>query len=147
MMTHAFIPITLFAFFLAGCCSQKNWIYQEVISDFPQFDSKQLTHHSENEFNGFEVQFLKGEFGILGFLNARMGQISSDKVVFQIGGIAHCYQGILMEGSQRMKLSNEATLALIQALLEGETIQISMGNLLSPICVENFSRQYKKFYR
>lgn len=139
------IPTILLAFLLTGCCSQKNWVYKEVISDFPQFDSKQLTHLSEDTFSGFEVQFLKGEFGTLGFLNTYIGQVPSDTVVLQIGGVFHCYQGVLMEGNQRMQLPDEATATLIQALLEGETVQVSMDNFSSLLSPENFTKKYKKF--
>ena len=129
---------------LAGC-AQKGWIYTQVISDCPQFNSAQLRHIPHNAFSGIEVQFLKGEFGILCFLSVYSRQILSNHVVLMIEGTQTEYTATLMQGEQRMLLPPEATENMIRALLSGNAVVIYLEGFSTELCPENFLRKYKKF--
>jgi hypothetical protein len=110
-------------FFLAGC-QQKGWIYRKVVSDSPQFNSAQWKHVTEHAFNGIEVQFLKGDFGTLGFLNVYSRRIPSGALIIQIESASYPFTGIVMEGGQRLLLPDEATETILQALRSGQKVWI-----------------------
>jgi hypothetical protein len=146
-MGNLFVYLAACIFLLGSCCQQKGWIYREVISDFPQFDSAQLMHVPENKFNGIEVELLTGEFGTLGFLNVYCGQIPSGTLILQIGGCNYPYTGIVMEGGQRLLLPDAAIQTIIQSLLSGQTIRVCLEGFWTELCPENFSRRYCRFSR
>lgn len=130
----------LFLFLTTGCNRHSSWIYQEVVSDYPLFDSHQLTFTPENKFNGLEVQFLKGNFGTIGFFNILCREIDSENFSLLINGSLSFYKGILMAGGQRLQLPPEATSSLISALLEGNQVIATFGNYYSIILPANFAK-------
>lgn len=139
--------ICLTSLFLTGCCQQKNWVYREVVSDYPQFDSSQLIRRPSNEFSGIEVQILNCACERVGFLSIYCGEIHSPIFIIEIDNGRYVYEGLLMEGSQKVQMPDEATELLITALLDGQMVQIYFDHFSVTLYPENFSRQYRKMSR
>jgi hypothetical protein len=119
---------------LAGCCQQKGWVFQKVISDYPQFDSAQLIYVPDNRFSGVAVQLLQGEFGTVGFLNAYSRMLVSNRVVIQVGECFYSYLGTLLEGGQKLLLPQEATVLLVQTLLSGQKSIVYLDGFSTELC-------------
>lgn len=143
-MKHHSLSLLLSFVFLTGC-TQKGWIYKQVVSECPQFNSAQLTHVPESNFSGIEVQFLTGAFGTLGFLNIYANQILSNEVTLQIEEARYFYTALVMKGCMRLLLPNEATQAMIEALLAGQIVTVQLDGFCTQLRPENFSKKYKRF--
>jgi hypothetical protein len=101
---------------LSGCSENRSWIYQKVVSDFPQFKSSLQTSRIENEFTSFEVQFLKGRFGIVGFFNLYTQMTCCSHFTLVIQEKSFSFDGIVMAGGQRLLLPADATTTILEAL-------------------------------
>lgn len=137
-----YFALAVFLCFLASCCQQKGWIYSEVVSDGSQFDSNLLMHVPSNQFSGIEVQILTGEFGRVGYLCVYR-HITNPTFVFQIDDHQYIYEGIIMEGNQRMQIPDKATELLITALLNNQSILIYFDSFSTYLNPENFGKKYK----
>lgn len=138
-------PILLFV--LAGCQTPQEWIFRDVVSDSPRFDSKLLMHIPGSYFNGIEIQILDGEFGRVGYLCVHSHQICSSLFSLEIENEVFFFNGYLMEGAQKMKMPEDTLSLLISALLRGQTVYIYCENYFTILEPCNFSSQYKKFNR
>lgn len=128
---------TLFLLILIlGSCRPSPWIYQSVCSDFPQFNSSQITYLSKDPFQEIEVQILNGHFGKIVFFNALCGELKSDLFTLKIQERHYQYRGMMMEGNQRLMLPLEAAEQLLSAIFKGYEVFASMDHYyanLSPI--------------
>lgn len=134
--------ILLFLFLTASCARHSPWIYQEVISDSPQFNSYQLTYTPNNLFNGLEMQLIRGQFGLIGFFNVYCREITSDSFSLMIDGNSSYYTGILMKGGQRLQLPTQATAQISAALLEGHRILATLSGYSTWIEPANFAKVF-----
>lgn len=145
------IRFILFIVLLYSCSPRSCWLYQEVDSDCPQYNSANLTHPSANTFNGIGLQLLTGPFGTLGYLNVYCGSIPSfdeegrtAKVLFIIDGTHYQFDGILHEGQQKVLLPDEATQLVIRALLDNQSVCIVMKGYLGEISAVGFCSRYNR---
>ncbi len=124
---------TLLLLLFSACSPQNAWIHRKVCSDCARFNSTQLIYCSQSSYSGIEVQFLKGEFGIIGSLNVYAYSIQTPTLLFRIEDETYSFEGIVMEGGQKLQLPPEATDLLIQALLDGHKVQIFMGQFYTEL--------------
>lgn len=136
---------------LASCGRKEVWQYREVVSDCPQFNSANLTHCPSNPFTGIEVQFLKGEFGTLCFLNVfcreiipLLGDPKSALAILEIDQTQYPFKAIRMESGQRALLPDEAACLLISALSNASTVTIYLDSYVTQISSEKFPYYFKK---
>lgn len=135
-----------------GCARQNNWSYREVISHSPQFDSFQLQHLPEKDLSGIGVELLKGSFGTYCYLTVNCCQIppfrqdpTSALLVLQINEQTYPYKTERMEGGQKVKLPDEATQKLLEALGEGNAVTVYLEGFMEEIQPRNFFKFSKKF--
>ncbi len=140
------ITLLLLVFSLTGCRG-KGWFYSDVKSDCARFNSALLSHCSPEAFNGIELQLLRGEFGILAFLNISSGSLNSPTAALEIEGIRYLYTAHVMQGGQRVLLPPEAADFIITSLLNGLNVKICLNGYMSEFFPENFARKYKCFSR
>lgn len=117
--------------FISACSPQKNWIYREVSSKLPEFESSYLQLPPQNELTGIGVEILSCVTGTTAYLNVISRQIPPFQgnpaeaiVVFQIGDEKIPYKAHRMEGGQRLLLPHEATEKLIKVLSQDKTLKI-----------------------
>ncbi|MFZ0566054.1 MAG: hypothetical protein WAM28_07710 [Chlamydiales bacterium] len=111
-----------------------------------------LTFPPANKFTGIELQFLRGQFGLQGYLNIYsrcipLSDPSSNAAVFaiQINNQRYRYQGFCMEGEQRLLLPRQATDQIIEALLACQTVAIYLEGFSAEISPYKFQKLYKQF--
>ena len=138
--------VLLFLLLLAACTQEKSWTYQEVKASAPQFHSQSLSF-SSNAINGIGVEILQGSFGIVGYLNVTSCTIPSipdapDQAIIslQAGEEQLVYRGKKMEGSQRVRLPEEALSYLISSLQNNHSVTIYLDGYSTEVTPKKFKK-------
>ncbi len=145
-----FVALSSIAFL--SSCGTCGWEYREVVTDCPQYNSALLTHPVQEDFSGIEVQFLKGEFGVVTYLNVMCRTIppfndhsSEAIVILEIDGEKTPIVAMRMEGGQRVRLPDEIGWKMLDALDAEQTLSIYLDGYGTEICRDGFKYNYKKF--
>lgn len=144
--------VTLSSIFFLSSCGTCGWEYREVVTDYIDYNSAQLTHLIQEEFSGIEVQFLKGEFGVITYLNVMCRTIppfndhpSEALVVLEIDGEKTPIVATRMEGGQRVRLPDEMGWKMLDALDADQTVKVYLDGFGTELCNSGFKYNYKKF--
>lgn len=140
--------------FLFSCGRKELWQYREVVEGCAQFNSANLTYCPSNLFTGIEVQFLKGEFGTLCFLNVFSRAIppfaqdpKSALVIIEIDDQQYPFKAIRMESAQRVLLPDEAASMLISALHNSCMVTIYLESYMAQISSQKFPHYFEKLQK
>ncbi|MFN0065606.1 MAG: hypothetical protein ACKVOH_05150, partial [Chlamydiales bacterium] len=123
---------------LLACSHKSLFRYEEQTKG--SFVSARLTYPAHNQTRGMELQFLMSKSGLETSLSIFAGRFSSLKESSRISPIVLMYNGekrilpaYLMEGAQRVRLTEESSQILIQHLLEGHTLTLYSGSHIEEI--------------
>lgn len=140
--------IFLFFLFLSGC-NKSPWIYRELPRCTTTTQPAILAFVSPSIFNGFQLKFLKGDFGLKAYLGTYNKLPPTDSkicvVKYSIEGEEFQDSAIIMEGEQCVLLSEIAAENLMLALSMGKDCQITFAGLSRNIPASDFQGQYKRF--
>jgi len=132
-------------FFLQGCCHNCAWDLDEIQSHCPEFSSARLHSIHKANFNGLELEIIHSScyerlyLNIHGFPLA-CGDIQTVEAITR--GQTLTIQAYLFEGGQRLLLEETGAQAIIQALYEGQTVTIRVGNYSKEFEPDNFPELY-----
>lgn len=139
--------------FLLSCSQPQFWRLSYVASDCPEFNSTLLASTACNRFSSIEVQFLKGEFGLVCYLNVFTRQIpplAEDPkqaiAVIEIDKELYPFKSVRMQGNQRVLLPPEAAQLLLQSIHENRQILVHLDGFVSKLEQGNFAKLYPKFF-
>jgi hypothetical protein len=139
--------------FSVSCACNNLWCLQKVETDFLCYNSSRLSFHSPQNFCGINLEFMRGEFGIVGFISICSLEIPvlpdshESLVVILADEKKYCFACRRLAGAQRLLLPPEATELMIDLLNNGTTIYIAMEGFGSEIPACNFSKKYREFSR
>lgn len=137
-------------FILSSCSSYGGWQYQEISNAGPSYSCARIKHEPTKRFNGLALEFQKGAYGVIGYVSVPINQIAPSKdypkysvVTLYLAEEKLTFWGYLEEGCQRLKLPEDATHLIIEALASDEKVAIALTGYYSEFFPENF-RKFSK---
>lgn len=131
--------------FLAGCTAASPWKLETISTGNRSFDSARLSYSDNDSPLRFEI--VRMETNIEAFLNLKKYKFTpSDKVKieFYIDGEKTTETVPFLEGKMRLRLPQETTKRVIEALQEGMEVVIMVDGFEEHIYPELFKKQYEK---
>lgn len=129
------------------------WEYREIDRlDTPCEKTVLLQYEPDNRFSGIELQFLRGDFGMITYLNVYCQTIlpssldpCASNVFIRIDDQDSFYLAHRMEGGQRLLLPEEAQEQLITNLWNGKEVTVLLDGYCTTYSPNYFRRLYKDF--
>lgn len=132
------------------CC--REWLYDEVCTSCPYYNSKRIILRSETNLQGLELEFIRTFSGQRAYINIFSLALPRDindplktQICISFGDNKYNFYADRLEGGQRLLLSKEAEELIISQLLECKPMTISTGRYRSVIIPRKFPEAYKKF--
>lgn len=142
----------LLLLFLVSCSKSCFWKYQEIDTHCPLYRTAILSHHSDNQFSGLNLEFLRGSYGTKGYITVVCGEIppspqdiSLSQVYIAIDGQAQACLAFRMEGGQKVLLPDPITYLLIDALIGGRKVIVALDGYYAEIPAQDFAKYHKSF--
>ena len=131
--TKYFFSFGIVVFLLSSCSDSCYWRYQRIKTEPACYSSELIHYVPKNSCNNIDIEFLKGEYGILGYIGVYCKEIppasinpKTSEVVIAIENQAMRYYALRMEGGQRLLLPEAATDQLMAAFCAGKCAIIGL---------------------
>lgn len=139
--------------FLSGCNAPtcREWIFNDVITSCPSFNSGRLLLQPDNVFSYLEVEIVRSQSGIRMYINillmeARPCEDNPQKTKLEVifpDETLTIYADIL-KGGQRLLLPGEIADLLIQKLQDDECFTLQVGSKKIEVVPDRFQESYNK---
>lgn len=143
------IPIILPLF--CGCAAHNSrWEVSAIQTGDASFDSKRLVYKTQNELRDLELELLYYEGRVHAFLGMHMFSIAGEKessISFISKKGEYICKGTLLEGGQKILLSEHDTLKLIDLLKESKELFIETGGFKCHVDSSGFKSKYNSLLR
>ena len=146
------LPFLVF-FIICSCSplSSKSWTFQQLDTGYPRYNGGRIFFQNHDALSGVELTIMRGSYGYKAYLDVftRLLPASSNEllpVLIKKETKKVYFEGVIMQGRQRLSLSSECTDYILQTLEEGNPLTISLPNtpFVLNLRVANFSKVYKK---
>jgi hypothetical protein len=147
-----FASSLILIFFFTSCTCNDVWCLQKVETDCRIYNSSRLSYHSP-QICGLDIEFIRGEFGIVGFVSTRSMEIPllpnsvESLLVILIEEQKYIFECRRLAGAQRLLLPPEATELILHSLESGVSIFIAMHGFGTEVPACNFKKKFDKFLR
>lgn len=146
--------IILPLFFSSCCIPEDSWEFHHVHGICPLYDSAQVLFARGSVADAVEIELLKGSSGKRMYVNLHFCPIDDADLDIEERTILIKYGwgekeeneswAYVMGGGQRLLLSEDTTEAIIEALLQGEIVNLTVGLYRAAIPASNFSIVYSR---
>ena len=146
------LPFLVF-FIICSCSplSSKSWTFQQLDTGYPRFNGGRIFYQNHDALSGMELTIMRGNYGYKAYLDVFTRLLPEDSsgvlpVLIKQENQKLYFEAVIMQGRQRLSLSNECTEYILQALSEGHPLTLSLPNtpFVHTLRVANFSKVYKK---
>lgn len=144
-------------FLIVGCSppSCRAWVIEEIKTRTPCFNSARLLLAPDGPNSHLELEIVGNQSGVRVYLNILFLKAPFTCQKSQSTTIKVCFEDrepweisvYLLKGQQRLLFPQEIQEVLIQALLEGETFTLMLGNSSILVISDQFSALYDTFLR
>ncbi len=147
-----FLLSFFFILSLFSCNRPCKWSYQEVHTKCLCYNSASLHSICCTPVNGIRLEFLKGSCGIRTTIAVECREILPAKenpdyapITVQIGEEFHYWMGKRLAGNQRLILSEEDSLLLVNALCNNIPVKIYLTSYFEEISPAGFANYWSQF--
>lgn len=147
------LRILLLLFFFPSCSPPCAWEFHHAKGVAPCFYSEQILFRRQSNLDVIEIEILSDHHGMRMYLNLFLCPLqngSGEQVAIKYGVTdsiekeSHAY---LLEGGQRLLVSEKAACEIISFLLEGQTIFLEVGAYRMTLPPSNFPFVWEKLIR
>jgi hypothetical protein len=130
------------AFFLLSSCSRScpQWYYEKTRSCDPRFNSARLTYDGLDSFDSLELEMVDSRM----YVNTFSRPLRSSEVTVRVEASAYSFSGTLLEGDQRILLSDDARDFIVTNLLENHSVELIAGPYHATIGTAKFAKLFNK---
>ena len=136
----------------ASCSSKHHWSHSQLDSGSSQFSSTRLSHTLLDTPNRLQLEVIQTQDSCKGYLYVHSRPIppiredsALAKVYLTIKEERSFYLVTRHAGGHRLLLPDEALDSIVNALLEGEVVEISSAGYSSTLSPKGFKQEYSKF--
>lgn len=137
-------------FFLAGCASHTSWKYDTLAKESDSIGSARLLYSDPKSSSSIRFEMTRIGYQTTAYLNLIQHRLSQDsKVAVSLYYENEIYEEEVpvLEGKMRLRLSQEMTERLIQALREGKQVKITADGFQETLQSESFNPLYQRLVK
>lgn len=136
--------------FLTSCSkSSHQWICEKTLTHDPCYDSMRIILPSRNHFRELELELTQGAYCKM-YINVFSIELPEDpdcpnktKVSLSVDGNSKIVYADRLKGGQRLLLPPDTTQMIIDSLLEGKPLSLSVSRYKAEIIPDRFSNFYQ----
>lgn len=140
----------LFLIFLCSCSDPcRQWEYDDTITCYPCYNSGRITLPSDGSFCGVITTIARDANGISLFIDTTVlsfpAEDSCPLTAYHLsidGSPPRTLYATRLQGSQRLLLDEEATQLVIDALLNGACVEITIGQFHTTLISDDFAKKW-----
>lgn len=133
--------IALFFFITSCSTTPRQWNCENIDAHHPCFKCSRMILNSDKEFRGLQFEITRTSSGIRAYISTLSLSFPKNpkvEVVMEVGDKTTIILAERLEGGQRLLLTPPDTDIIIQNLLQGKTLTLSIGRYSSEIVPTGF---------
>jgi len=144
----------LISIFVSSCSSvgqRQGWVLEKAITPYAIYDASRIFLPVDDQFRGLEVVYVRGSQGVCMFINACSIPFPTDDtcpdktdVVVEIADSFYVVRADRLKGGQRLLMPCDITENIVEALLVGCPVYITIGRYCGELIPDNFEKVYRE---
>lgn len=155
----SFLFLSILSLLVVGCAyystpppPSRVWVLEKTVTPYAQYNSARLVLPIEDQFRGLEITLVRGSEGVLMYVNACSVAFPCDEDCFDpnmtqinivvMGNNPYVVWAHRLQGGQRLLLPCEASDRIIESLLAGIPVEMTIGRYYTEIIPDRFAELY-----